>query len=235
MRRLSPRQQLQPDQHGLRGCHLKDYQGTTNPNHVTAQFLADRASSATTLSTWSMPRLTTTATAFPLTGMHTVPPRQCTDCHVNNNYNLTTTACATCHLKDYQGTTNPNHVTAKLPADLRISATTPDFWQMPRSITTAPDSPSPACTPCPRVQCTDCHVNNNYNLTSTACVTCHLKDYQGTTNPNHVVCELPADLRSVPQHHFVANATFDHNSTGFPLTGMHTVPPRAVHRLPRQQ
>ena len=47
---------------------------------------------------------------FPLTGAHTVPPRQCTDCHANNNYNLTTTACVSCHLKDFQGTTNPNHV-----------------------------------------------------------------------------------------------------------------------------
>ena len=36
------------------------------------------------------------------------------------------------------------------------------------------------------VQCAQCHVNGNYNLTSanTACVSCHLKDFQGTTNPN---------------------------------------------------
>ena len=55
------------------------------------------------------------STGFPLTGSHTVPPRQCSDCHVNNNYNLNTTACVSCHLKDYQGANNPNHVQAGFP------------------------------------------------------------------------------------------------------------------------
>ena len=37
---------------------------------------------------------------------------------VNNAYNLTSGACVQCHLKDFQGTTNPNHVSAGFP-DLR--------------------------------------------------------------------------------------------------------------------
>ena len=54
----------------------------------------------------------TRTTGFALTGAHTVPPRQCVDCHVSNNYNLTSTTCVSCHLKDFQGTTNPNHVSS---------------------------------------------------------------------------------------------------------------------------
>ena len=60
---------------------------------------------------WTDGNFDHSSTGFPLTGLHTVPPRECTDCHINNNYNLNSTACVTCHLKDYQGTTNPNHVT----------------------------------------------------------------------------------------------------------------------------
>src|SRR5438309_8176344 len=51
-------------------------------------------------------------TGFPLTGAHTTV--QCAQCHVNGNYTLTSanTACASCHLKDFQGTTYPNHVSS---------------------------------------------------------------------------------------------------------------------------
>ena len=36
---------------------------------------------------------------------------------MNGNYNLTTanTTCVSCHLKDFQGATNPNHVTSGFP------------------------------------------------------------------------------------------------------------------------
>ena len=36
-----------------------------------------------------------------------MPPRQCTDCHVNNNYNITATACVSCHQTDYNTATTP--------------------------------------------------------------------------------------------------------------------------------
>ena len=72
----------------------------------------------------------------------------------------------------------------------------------------------------PPRQCTDCHVNNNYNLTTIACVSCHLKDFQGTTNPNHVTSGFRADLRDLPYHgHVAACASSITRSTGFPLTG----------------
>src|SRR5262249_61534346 len=88
-------------------CHLKDFQGTNNPNHVTSNF-PQTCEQCHNTSNWMDAKFNHDSTGFSLTGMHTVPPRACTDCHVNNNYNLTSAACVTCHLKDYQGTTNPN-------------------------------------------------------------------------------------------------------------------------------
>jgi hypothetical protein len=206
-------------------CHLKDYQGTTNPNHVTANFpqTCDQCHDTTN---WMDATFNHASTGFPLTGLHTVPPRLCTDCHVNNNYSLNTTACVSCHLKDYQGTTNPNHVTANFPQTCDQCHSTSTWLNATFNHDSTGFSLTGLHTVPPRA-CTDCHVNNNYNLTTATCVSCHLKDYQGTTNPNHVTSNFPQTCDQCHSTSTWLNATFDHSSTGFPLTGNHTVPPRA--------
>ncbi len=205
-------------------CHLKDYQGTSNPNHVTANFPqgCDQCHNTTA---WSNASFNHNSTGFPLTGMHTVPPRQCTDCHVNNNYNLTATTCVTCHLTDFQATTNPSHVTANFPQACDQCHTTAS-WLNATFNHNSTGFPLTGMHTVPPRQCTDCHVNSNYNLTSTACVTCHLTDFQGTTNPNHVSSNFPQGCDQCHNTTSWLNATFNHNSTGFPLTGAHTSPPR---------
>ncbi len=81
----------------------------------------------------------------------------------------------------------------------------------------------------PPRQCTDCHVNNNYNTQQHACVICHLTDYQGTTNPAHAAAGFPQQCDLCHDTTTWTDSTFNHNNTAFPLTGSHTVPPRAVH------
>jgi NMD protein affecting ribosome stability and mRNA decay len=205
-------------------CHLKDYQGTTNPNHVAAAF-SQTCNQCHNTTSWSNASFNHSLTAFPLTGMHTVPPRQCTDCHANNNYNLTSIDCVTCHLKDYQGTTNPNHVTSNFPQTCGQCHNT-SSWLNATFNHNSTGFPLTGMHTVPPRQCTDCHTNNNYNLTSAACVTCHLKDYQGTTSPNHVASSFPQTCDQCHTTSTWLNATFNHDSTGFPLTGSHTVPPR---------
>ena len=206
-------------------CHLKDYQGTTNPNHVTANFpqTCDQCHDTTN---WMNATFNHASTGFPLTGLHTVPPRQCTDCHVNNNYSLNSTACVSCHLKDYQGTTNPNHVTANFPQTCDQCHST-STWLNATFNHDSTGFPLTGLHTVPPRACTDCHVNNNYNLTTSTCVSCHLKDYQGTTNPNHVTSNFPQTCDQCHSTSTWLNATFNHSTTGFPLTGSHTVPPRA--------
>src|SRR5499427_5527535 len=75
--------------------------------------------------------------------------------------------------------------------------------------------------------CTDCHVNNNYSLASAACVTCHSTHRPATTNPNHVTANFPQTCEQCHDTSNWTDAKFNHDSTGFSLTGMHTVPPRA--------
>lgn len=206
-------------------CHLKDYQGTTNPNHVAAAF-AQTCQQCHNTTSWSNASFNHNATAFPLTGMHTVPPRQCSDCHVNNNYNLTSTACVTCHLKDFQGTTNPNHVSSNFPQTCDQCHNTTSWLNATFNHNSTGFPLTGAHTSPPR-QCTDCHVNNNYNLTSTACVSCHQNDYNTATTPvNHIAAGFPTTCETCHDTVLWTDGTFNHTTTGFQLTGAHTVPPR---------
>jgi hypothetical protein len=205
-------------------CHVADFQAAKSPNHVAANF-PTTCDSCHGTDNWLNAKFDHGSVGFPLTAGHAVPPRQCADCHINNNYNLTSTACVNCHLKDYQAATNPNHVSAAFSQTCNLCHNTTS-WSNASFNHSLTAFPLTGMHTVPPRQCTDCHVNNNYNLNSTACVTCHLKDYQDTTNPNHATSNFPQACASCHNTTSWLNATFNHNSTGFPLTGSHTVPPR---------
>ena len=205
-------------------CHLKDFQNTTNPNHVAGGFAPTCATCHNT-SSWQPATFDHSKSGFPLTGAHTVPPRQCSDCHVNNNYSITSTACINCHQAAYNSATSPvPHV--GFPATCQQCHDMVQ-WTDGKFDHSTTGFPLTGLHTVPPRQCTDCHANNNYALNSAVCVTCHLKDFQGTTNPNHVTASFPQACDSCHSTSTWLNATFNHNSTGFPLTGNHTVPPRA--------
>ena len=202
-------------------CHLKDFQKTTNPNHVSAGF-SQSCEGCHNTTAWQPATFDHSKSGFPLTGAHANAP--CASCHVNNNYNLTSanTACVSCHLKDFQGTNNPNHVQQGFAQTCQVCHNT-TAWQPAQFDHTKSGFPltgAHATTPCAQ-----CHVNNNYNLTNTACVSCHLKDFQGTTNPNHVQANFPQTCQQCHNTTNWGNATFNHASTGWPLTGFHVNTP----------
>ena len=104
--RLPHQQQLQHHEHDLHfvspdrlqqcenaGDHTRDFPTTCENCHDTIQ--------------WTDGKFDHSQTGFPLTGSHTVPPRACTDCHVNNNYNITNTTCISCHQNDFNGANSP--------------------------------------------------------------------------------------------------------------------------------
>jgi hypothetical protein len=205
-------------------CHLKDFQNTNNPNHVQQGF-SQTCEVCHSTSAWAPAQFDHSKTQFPLTGAHTVPPRACTDCHVNNNYNLTQTTCVSCHLKDFQNTNNPNHVQQGFAQTCEVCHST-SAWQPAQFDHSKTQFPLTGAHTVPPRQCTDCHVNNKYNLNQTTCVSCHLKDFQNAGNPNHVQGGFPQTCETCHTTSAWQPANFDHSKTGFPLTGAHTVPPR---------
>ncbi|MGB9467476.1 MAG: hypothetical protein WBR10_20375 [Candidatus Acidiferrum sp.] len=206
-------------------CHLKDFQGATNPNHVVGGFSQTCQTCHTTIA-WQPATFDHTTVGFALTNAHADPPRVCLDCHINNNYNLTTTACVSCHLKDFQGATNPNHVAGGFSQTCQTCHTT-IAWQPASFDHTSLGFPLTNAHADPPRVCLDCHINNNYSLTTTACASCHLKDYNTATTPvNHLQLGFPTACESCHDTVQWSDGKFDHTATGFPLSNSHAVPPR---------
>ncbi len=197
-------------------CHLKDMQGTTNPNHVAAGF-PQNCSLCHTTADWTSATFNHNTTKFPLTGKHTTVA--CATCHVNNQFATLSTDCVSCHLKDMQGTTDPNHVAAGFPQDCSLCHSTADWTGATFNHNT---TKFPLTGKHTTVACAACHVNNQFATLSTDCVSCHLKDMQGTTDPNHVAAGFPQDCSLCHSTVDWTGATFNHNTTKFPLTGKHT-------------
>ena len=163
---------------------------------------------------------------FPLLGAHAV--LQCEECHKNaavGNYLGLSTACASCHLTDFQKTTNPNHVSAKF-------ATTCDTCHSFDSWLNAKFDHSSTgfllTNGHANVACALCHINNNYNLViaPTDCGNsgCHLTTWQQTKNPVHPTAGPAFALVNCSTCHTTVSwttATFDHSTTGFLLTNGH--------------
>ncbi len=205
-------------------CHAKDFNQTTNPNHVQAGFPHDCGTCHTT-SSWNGARFDHAAfTKFPLTGVHAT--LACAQCHVNARFAGTPADCASCHMKDFNNTTAPNHQTAGFPTDCSICHST-SGWA-PASFDHAKVFPLTGVHA--TLACAACHVNNNFTSLGTTCVSCHLNDYNNTNNPNHKAAGFPTDCAVCHSTSAWTPASFDHSKTSFPLTGSHVnVPCASCH------
>jgi hypothetical protein len=208
------------------GCHADIHRRQNGPNCAQCH----------TVQGWniSVQQVKDHQNRFPLLGAHAAV--QCDQCHTQLAtgifYGLST-RCDSCHLKNWQNTTNPPHP-ASGPAFASANCQgchNFDSWlgaNFNHSTTGFPLTGAHATTPCAL-----CHVNNNYNLTSanTDCYGCHTSDWNSTQTlgglvPNHVAAAFPTSLCSTC-HDTIAwsDGKFDHSTTGWPLTGAHQMPP----------
>jgi hypothetical protein len=237
---------------GHSGCHLTTWQQTTNPKHSAAATVFPLATCSTCHNTvsWLTANFDHATTGFPLANSHQMAPAgkvtACTDCHINNNYNLqiSPTDCGNsqCHLTTWQQTNNPTHSAAGAPFAAANCATchNPTLWTnvvFNHAATGWALTGSHQLAPAGKVMaCTDCHVGNNYTLTAanTDCYFCHQTAWTSTPSfggavPNHITAGFPTSLCS--QCHDTVlwtNGKFDHATTGFPLQGPHMTPPRTA-------
>jgi len=196
-------------------CHQADYQNTKNPNHVASNF-SQTCQTCHNNNAWRPASYDHNLSRFPLTGAHLAVA--CNQCHVNNIFMGTPTACYSCHQTDFQAARNPNHVAAKFSQTCTDCHTT-SAWK-PSTFnhnTTA----FPLLGAHVTVACIQCHVNNIYKGTPTLCYSCHQSDYQNTVNPNHVAAKFSQTCTDCHTVNAWKPATFDHNTTGFLLQGAH--------------
>ncbi len=195
-------------------CHATQYNNTTDPNHAQQGFSHDCSQCHSTTS-FGDANFNHSNTGFPLTGAHTTV--SCQSCH-NGNYTSTPSDCNSCHNKDYVATTNPNHAAIGLATTCQDCHTTTDFTTSTFNHSTTPFPLTGAHT---SVTCQSCHTGNVAS-TPTDCYSCHATQYNNTTDPNHVQQGFSHDCSQCHSTTSFGDASFNHNNTGFPLTGAHT-------------
>ncbi|MCA9292908.1 MAG: hypothetical protein KDA20_03750 [Phycisphaerales bacterium] len=193
-------------------CHSDDFSGTTNPNHNAAGF-STNCEECHTINGWTGVDFNHTQ-AFPLSQGHA--GLDCQDCHTGGVYTGLSSECVTCHLADYQGTTNPNHATSGFNTDCEVCHTT-QRWRGANF-----DHPStfPLTAGHSGLDCQDCHTGGVYTGLSTSCSACHQGDYNATTNPNHGAAGFSTTCDDCHTTSGWTGVNFNHTSA-FPLTGGH--------------
>ena len=188
---------------------------TKNPNHIQSGFSTDcQQCHLINQTNWGYANFA--HSFFPLTGGHKIT--DCFTCHQQGTFAGLSIDCYSCHKKDYDATTNPNHIASGFPTDCKQCHTTTS-WQganFDHNTTAFPLTGAHTS-----VSCNACHTNG-YSGTPTECYACHKKDYDNTTDPNHAAQGFPTTCAQCHSTTSWQNATFDHSTTGFPLTGAHT-------------
>lgn len=181
-------------------CHASDLADAVNPDHLALGWV-DSCERCHVPTSWSSTGFS--HETFPLTGAHR--SLDCQRCHVGNVFTGLSSDCASCHLNDYNGTTDPNHVAENFPMACEQCHNT-STWEGARfthmGITngcvdchlddyTGATDPEHAAANFP-MNCEQCHSTNtwqgaafNHTGITTGCVDCHLADYNGANDPDH--------------------------------------------------
>jgi len=101
-------------------CHQKDLVTALSPNHVAQNWTTNCQTCHVPIG-WK-PSYFKHTPLFPLTGAHA--HLECTQCHKGGFFGIMSTACVSCHLKDFKKTTNPNHTLAGFSTDCENCHTT---------------------------------------------------------------------------------------------------------------
>ncbi len=198
------------------GCHLSNFTLTENPNHPRAGFDLDCMSCHEPVAaTWKQTTYEHTQT-FALRGAHL--EANCNSCHESAFVGLPT-ECAGCHIDAYQASFDPPHAEFGFPTDCQ-RCHNESRWQ-DATFDHLEVSGFELQEAHALARCTSCHVNNQLTGLPRDCFGCHESDFNGVTDPNHVQGNFPHDCMVCHNQSVWRPATFDHNLTGFPLTGAH--------------
>lgn len=164
-------------------------------------------------------------TRFPLAGAHLTA--DCTACHTPASQGQLqfvgrATDCMSCHQADYQRARDPDHAGGSFPTDCeQCHAVT--LWSRARF--NHDQAGFPLTGAHRATACDQCHTNNRFTGTPSTCASCHQADYDGTTDPNHSQALFSTDCVSCHSTASWAGAAFNHDRSGFALTGAHRTTP----------
>ncbi len=200
-----------------KNCHLENFINTTNPNHNLAQFslICEECHNSVPIS-WCETNYQHSP-LFILKGEHL--GADCSSCH-ETTFTGMPHECFGCHEEDYNSTTEPDHNVFGFVTKCEICHDE-NNWESPvfdHVEVSGFDLTGVHQT----LKCTKCHLNNQVANLSRDCYGCHETDYKNVSDPNHVQNNFDFDCMICHNNISWTPATFDHNSTGFPLTGSHS-------------
>lgn len=195
-------------------CHAADASAVKDPNHTAAGFPSDCAQCHSTAS-WLGAHFAHTR-SFPLTGGHA--GRDCTACHGDGVYAGKPTACIACHQSAYDGATDPDHRRAGFPTDCTLCHTSTTWAGAQYNHAGTGFTLTGAHIGLP---CAACHADGVYAGKSPLCASCHQSAYTAATDPNHVAAHFATTCQDCHGTTTWTGGTFNHGTTGFPLTGAH--------------
>ena len=206
-------------------CHITTYNETTNPPHVASN-LPTTCETCHTTSVWQPSSFIhdVVTTGFLIDGAH-VEITSCNSCHETWDSPDVPRSCsdATCHISNYNETTNPPHLASSFPTTCASCHTT-TVWtpsSFVHDVATTGFLLQGAHT---SVSCSECHSSWPINPPIRTCgsATCHLDDYNSTTDPNHSSSSFPLDCSSCHSNTAWTPVTFNHDSQYFPIySGKH--------------
>ncbi len=200
-------------------CHLENYENTMDPNHKDVGFSEDcYLCHSSNSRDWEADAID--HSFFPLTLGHDT--RDCKKCHLGEVLSDISSECISCHLNDFQDTNSPDHEVLNFSNDCVICHTTDPGWRPARYLQHDLEF-FPIYSGAHEGEwneCVDCHIKpDDFSIFS--CIVCHGKS---ETDGDHeeVAAYVYEDRACLACHpNGSAEDNFNHNNTGFPLTGAH--------------
>lgn len=186
-------------------CHLADAENADDPVHA-AQFGTDCSVCHTTMG-WSPSSFShQNFTGYPLSGAHIF--LDCAACHAAGDYDNTPDACIGCHQDDYD---NAGFDHTAPGFDDQCQNCHGNVGWTPSTYDHGGDTGFPIEGAHFLLDCSDCHIDNQYDNTPGDCIFCHQDDWNGTSDPDHEDAGFPTDCSVC--HNFViwGDADFNHD------------------------
>jgi hypothetical protein len=195
-------------------CHQDDFDATTEPDHQAAGFSTDCLECHSSLAdSWGSDNF---HLSFPLEAGHNI--QDCNECHTGNDYAAASPECISCHLDDFQGSTQPDHQAAGFSTDcLECHSSLADSWGSDNFHLSFPLEAGHDIQ-----DCAACHVGNDYAAASPECVSCHQDDFDAATEPDHQAAGFSTDCLEC--HSSLADSWGSDNfHLSFPLENGHDI------------
>ncbi|MEW5795282.1 MAG: hypothetical protein AB1772_02875 [Candidatus Zixiibacteriota bacterium] len=193
-------------------CHTDHHQGQLGPNCRSCHTPRDWQSRKNVLELHAQK-------GFALTGVHAVA--DCEACHRGHDrqeYAGATVDCEGCHAEAFAAATEPNHQLAGFTMRCeQCHHAASGTWN---DVTYTHPSGFALTGAHKQIECKSCHATT-FAGTPTNCYDCHSADFAATTDPNHVESGFTPQCAVCHSTAGWEPARYDHNATGFPLTGRH--------------